>query len=196
MLLRLVIMSVGAIALAIGMPVAAAQPPIIPPPPEVAASSYLLLDAATRKVLVEHNAHESLPPASLTKIMTAYIAAVEIEAGRISLEDQVPISVKAWRTQGSRMFIREGTHVPLVDLLKGIIIQSGNDASVAVAEHIAGSEAAFADMMNQQAVLLGMSSSQFENATGLPNEGHRTSAWDLALLTNSLISSHPILTPS
>ena len=188
---RLVIMSVGAIALAIGMPVAAAQPPIIPPPPEVAASSYLLLDAATQKVLVEHNAHESLPPASLTKIMTAYIAAVEIEAGRISLEDQVPISVKAWRTQGSRMFIREGTHVPLVDLLKGIIIQSGNDASVAVAEHIAGSEAAFADMMNQQAVLLGMSSSQFENATGLPNEGHRTSAWDLALLTNSLLERFP-----
>jgi D-alanyl-D-alanine carboxypeptidase (penicillin-binding protein 5/6) len=191
MLPRLVIMSIWAIALGIGLPVVAAQPPIIPPAPEIAASSYLLLDAETQKVLVEYNAHEGLPPASLTKIMTAYIAAVEIEAGRISLEDQVLISVKAWRTQGSKMFIREGTRVPLEDLLRGIIIQSGNDASVAVAEHIAGSEAAFADMMNQQAVLLGMSSSQFENATGLPGEGHRTSAWDLALLTNALLKRFP-----
>ncbi len=169
----------------------AGQAPIIPPPPDVAASSYLLIDADTRKVLVEHNANESLPPASLTKIMTSYIAAVELDAGRISLQDPVPISVKAWRTPGSRMFIREGTQVPLRDLLRGIIIQSGNDASIAVAEHIAGSETAFADMMNQQAVLLGMSNSQFANATGLPSDGHRTSAWDLAQLTISLINRFP-----
>jgi len=170
---------------------AAAAAPIIPPPPGVAASSYLLMDADTRKVLVEHNVNQPLPPASLTKIMTSYLAAVELDAGRISLSDQVPISVKAWQTKGSRMFVREGTTVPLEDLLRGIIIQSGNDASVAVAEHIAGSESAFADMMNQQAAVLGMVNSQFANATGLPAEGHVTSAWDLALLTLSLIERFP-----
>lgn len=188
---QLVLLGVSAITLVAGLPVSAGQAPIIPPPPKVAASSYLLIDAHTQKVLVEHNSHESLPPASLTKIMTSYIAAVELEAGRIKVEDQVPISVKAWRTQGSRMFVREGTRVELGDLLNGIVIQSGNDASVALAEHIAGSEEAFADMMNQQAVILGMSATQFENATGLPAEGHRTSAWDLALLTNSLIERFP-----
>jgi D-alanyl-D-alanine carboxypeptidase (penicillin-binding protein 5/6) len=169
----------------------AADGPIIPPPPQVAASSYLLIDADTRKVLVEHDANVPLPPASLTKIMTAYLADVEIEAGRISLNDQVPISVKAWKAPGSRMFVREGTTVRLEDLLRGIIIQSGNDASIAVAEHIAGSEDAFAAMMNQQAVELGMHASQFMNATGLPAEGHQTSAWDLAQLTIALIQRFP-----
>ena len=169
----------------------AAERPIIPPPPQVAASSYLLIDADTGKVLVEENARQPLPPASLTKIMTSYLAAAEIEAGRISPEDQVPISVKAWKAPGSRMFIREGTKVPLSDLLRGIIIQSGNDASIAVAEHIAGSEEAFASMMNQQAAVLGMTDSQFLNATGLPEEGHHASAWDLSLLTRSLIRRFP-----
>lgn len=169
-------------------PVAA---PIIPPAPDVAATSYLLIDATTRKVLVEHNANDPVPPASLTKVMTTYLAAAELEAGRIALTDQVPVSVKAWQTGGSKMFIREGTTVPLEDLLRGIIIQSGNDASVAVAEHIAGSESAFADMMNQQAQQLGMSNSQFQNATGLPAEGHFTTAWDLALLTRSMIERFP-----
>ncbi len=169
----------------------AGQAPIIPPPPSVAASSYLLIDADTREVLVEQNSREALPPASLTKIMTAYLAEVELDAGRISLTDAVPISVKAWKAQGSRMFVQEGTTVPLGELLKGIIIQSGNDASIAVAEHIAGSEEAFADMMNQQAALLGMNDSYFLNATGLPAEGHATSAWDLAALTISLINRFP-----
>ncbi len=168
-----------------------AAEPIIPPPPAVAASSYLLIDADTQEVLVEHNIHEPLSPASLTKIMTTYLAAVEVEAGRIKLSDQVPVSVKAWQTGGSKMFIREGTTVSLEDLLRGIIIQSGNDASVAVAEHIAGSEGAFADMMNQQAQQLGMVDSQFQNATGLPEEGHFTTAWDLALLTRSMIRRFP-----
>ena len=171
--------------------VIAADKPIIPPPPQVAASSYLLMDADTSKVLVEHNANEPLPPASLTKIMTSYIAAMELDAGRISYSDQVPISVKAWRAPGSRMFVREGTTVPLQDLLKGIVIQSGNDASIAVAEHIAGSEDAFASMMNQQAVVLGMHASYFANATGLPAEGHQSSAWDMALLSVSLINRFP-----
>ena len=169
----------------------AAAVPIIPPPPSVAASSYLLIDVDTQRVLVEHNSREPLPPASLTKIMTGYLVAVELEAGRIQLDDEVPISVKAWRTEGSRMFVREGTTVRLEDLLRGVIIQSGNDASVALAEYVAGSESAFASMMNQQAALLGMDTSQFDNATGLPSETHRTSAWDLALLTRELIKRYP-----
>jgi len=179
------------LALVVNLPALAADKPIIPPPPQVAASSYLLMDADTREVLVEHNANEPLPPASLTKIMTSYLAAIELEAGRISMTDEVPVSVKAWRAPGSRMFVREGTRVPLEDLLKGIVIQSGNDASIAVAEHIAGSEEAFASMMNQQAAVLGMHSSHFANATGLPAEGHQSSAWDLALLTVDMINRFP-----
>lgn len=168
-----------------------AAAPIIPPPPDVAATSYLLIDFDTQAVLVEHQAHDRVPPASLTKIMTTYIAAVELEAGRIDLDDQVPVSVKAWRTGGSKMFIQEGTKVRLEDLLRGIIIQSGNDASVALAEHIAGSEGAFADMMNQQAQQLGMKNSSFVNSTGLPAPEHYTTAWDLALLTRSMIDRFP-----
>ncbi len=186
----LCLMSAG-LLMSLGCMAAAPAEPIIPPPPAVAASSYLLMDADTRTVLVENNIHEPLPPASLTKIMTAFIAEVELEAGRINLRDQVPISVRAWRMPGSRMFVREGTTVALDDLLHGIIIQSGNDASVAVAEHIAGSEAAFADMMNQQAQQLGMTMTHYQNATGLPAEDHYTTAWDLALLTQALISRFP-----
>lgn len=165
--------------------------PIIPSAPNINATSYLLIDAQSNKVLVEHNAHERNPPASLTKIMTAYLAEQQVAAGRIAVDDQVLISVNAWRTGGSKMFIREGTKVPVGELLKGIIIQSGNDASVALAEHIAGSESAFADMMNQQAAVLGMQNSNFVNATGLPAQEHYSSAWDLALLTKDLINRYP-----
>ncbi len=168
-----------------------AAAPIIPPAPSIAAKSFLLIDAATSEVLVEHNSHEALAPASLTKLMTSYVAAVELASGRIGLMDQVPVSVNAWRTPGSRMFIQEGTQVGVEDLLRGIIIQSGNDASVALAEHIAGSEDAFADMMNQQAAQLGMATTQFKNATGLPAEDHYTSAWDLAVLTRDYVKRFP-----
>lgn len=168
-----------------------ATAPIIPPPPDIAASSYLLIDASTQKVLVEHNAHEHNAPASLTKIMTSYLAEQEIASGRISLSDEVLVSVNAWRTGGSKMFIREGTRVKVEDLLHGIVIQSGNDASVALAEHIGGSEAAFANMMNQQAAVLGMTNTHFKNATGLPDSEHYSSAWDLALLTRDLINTFP-----
>ncbi len=165
--------------------------PIIPPAPKIDASSFLLLDAKTNKILVEHNANEHNPPASLTKIMTGYLAQQEIAAGRIAMDDEVLVSVNAWRKGGSKMFIREGTRVSVEDLLRGIIIQSGNDASVAIAEHIAGSEPAFADMMNQQAAVLGMHDTLFENATGLPSANHYTSAWDLGILTRVLIEQHP-----
>jgi D-alanyl-D-alanine carboxypeptidase (penicillin-binding protein 5/6) len=161
------------------------------PPPEVAARSYVLVDAETMRVLVEQNSHEPMAPASLTKIMTAYVAEMEIDSGRIKPSDQVPISVAAWRAEGSRMFIQEGTTVSLEDLLRGVIIASGNDASIAIAEYVAGSESAFADMMNEQAKRLGMKATHFENATGLPAPEHYTTAWDQAVLTRALIRDYP-----
>ena len=168
-----------------------AAPSLIPAPPQLSANSYVLMDAYTGDVLVEHNSREELPPASLTKLMTAYITEYELAKGNISFNDQVTISEKAWRMEGSRMFIREGTQVRLEDLMRGIIIQSGNDASVAVAEHIAGGEAAFADLMNQHAKLLGMNNSHFVNSTGFPADGHYSSAYDSALLSRATIVHFP-----
>ena len=168
-----------------------AAPNIIPAPPQLSSSGYMLLDADTGKVLVEHNADEQLPPASLTKMMTSYIVSGDIEKGKIGEQDLVNISVAAWRMGGSKMFIREGTQVPVIDLLRGVIIQSGNDASVALAEYVSGSEGAFVDVMNQQAALLGMTSTHYKNATGWPAEGHLTTARDLSLLARALINDHP-----
>lgn len=176
-----------------GQPVANApgQEVIIPSPPQLAATGYILMDADTGAVLVEHNADERLEPASLTKMMTSYLVSEEIKKGRIGETDMVNISVKAWRMGGSKMFIREGTQVSVHDLLLGVIVQSGNDASVALAEHIAGSEEAFADIMTQKAVAMGMSSTNFENSTGWPAEGHLTTARDLAVLARAIINDHP-----
>jgi len=171
----------------------AAAPAIIPRAPDIAASSYILLDAKTGHVIVEENADEALPPASLTKIMTAYIAAEEIQLGNLAWDDMVHISEKAWRMEGSKMFVGVDTQVSVEDLMRGIIIQSGNDASVAIAEHIAGSEDAFADMMNQYAEVLGMRDSSFANASGLDTEMYynRMSARDLATLARATILNHP-----
>ncbi len=168
-----------------------AAPAILPAPPQLAAEGYLLIDAATGASLVEFNADQRLPPASLTKIMTSYVAEKEIERGTITLDDEVDVSIKAWRMEGSRMFIQEGTKVRLADILRGIIIQSGNDASVALAEHVAGSEEAFADVMNRYAQQLGMKDTHFVNATGLPDENHYTTASDLSRLTVALINEFP-----
>ncbi|MGB0965965.1 MAG: D-alanyl-D-alanine carboxypeptidase family protein [Litorivicinus sp.] len=162
-------------------------------PPTMAVSSYLLVDGATGQVLAESNSQEQVEPASLTKLMTAYLAEKELKAGNISMDDEVPVSVKAWKTEGSRMFIREGTQVRLEDLLRGIIIQSGNDASVAMAEYLAGTEEAFAELMTAQAKALGMEQTQFYNSTGLPAPGHLTSARDLAILARQIIYEHPEL---
>ena len=170
---------------------ALAAPRLIPAPPQLATEGHILLDAATGTVIIEENAEMRLPPASLTKIMTSYIIASEIQQGRISLDDLVPISVKAWKMEGSRMFVREGTEVKVADLIRGIVIQSGNDASVAMAEFIAGDEDAFADVMNQVAQKLGMTRTQFKNATGLPDEGHYTTAKDLSILARALIRDFP-----
>ncbi|MDF3931438.1 D-alanyl-D-alanine carboxypeptidase family protein [Pseudomonas citronellolis] len=164
---------------------------VVPAAPQLAAKAWVLMDGASGQVLVENNADERLPPASLTKLMTAYIATKEIEGGRIKEEDLVTVSEHAWRTGGSRMFIKLGSQVTVSDLLHGIIIQSGNDASVALAEHIAGSEDAFADMMNTTAQKLGMSNSHFMDATGLPNPEHYSSAHDMALLARAIIYGEP-----
>lgn len=167
------------------------EPVIIPAAPVIAANAWLLIDASTGKVLVEQNSQQRLPPASLTKIMTSYVAASELENGGIKLDDEVLVSVESWKKEGSRMFIQEGTRVSVEDLIRGIVIQSGNDASVALAEHIAGSEELFVDVMNQQADLLGMTDTHFMNATGLPDENHYTSARDLAKLSIALINNFP-----
>lgn len=177
-------------ALVVLAPLAAAAP-AIPSPPQLAAKSFVLMDAASGEVLVQENGDQRLPPASLTKLMTAYIATLEINKGRISEQDMVTISEKAWRTGGSRMFVQVNTQVSVGDLLHGIIIQSGNDASVAIAEHIAGSEEAFADLMNAAATRLGMVNSHFVNATGLPNPEHYSSAHDMAILARAIIYEDP-----
>lgn len=166
---------------------ASAAEPVMPAAPQLAAKSYVLMDAASGQVLVETNGDERLPPASLTKLMTAYIATLEINRGQIKESDMVRISEKAWRMGGSKMFIEVGKEVSVDDLLHGIIIQSGNDASVAIAEHIAGSEEGFADMMNSHAQRLGLSNTHFVNATGWPHAEHYSSASDMAKLARAII---------
>jgi len=168
-----------------------ASPNLIPAPPQLSASSYILMDAYTGDVLVEHNSNMIVEPASLTKLMTAYIVEYELARGNLTFEDMVTVSEKAWRMGGSRMFIREGTQVSIENLLRGIIIQSGNDASVAAAEYIAGSESAFADLMNQHAKLLGMNNTNFVNASGFPAENHYSTAYDMALISRATILQFP-----
>lgn len=168
-----------------------AAPALIPSPPQLAAKGYLLLDANSGKVIVEHQADQQLEPASLTKMMTAYVASHELRAGNIAMTDQVRVSKKAWKMGGSKMFIRVGTEVSVDALLHGIIIQSGNDASVAMAEHIAGAEDAFVQIMNHHAGLLGMRDTRFHNSHGWPAEGHLTTARDMATLARAIIYSYP-----
>jgi len=167
-----------------------AQVPI-PTPPDVAAKGYLLVDFDSGKVLAEKGADERMEPASLTKIMTAYTVFRELSQGNIHLEDEVLISEKAWRTPGSRMFVEVGKRVKVGDLIKGMIIQSGNDACVALAEHIAGSEETFAALMNSHAQRLGMDHSHFANSTGLPHEDHYISPADIAKVTIATIREFP-----
>ena len=164
---------------------------IMQQPPTLEADSYLLMEAETKKILVEFNSHEKLPPASLTKIMTSYVVAAEIAAERLSLDEMIPVSVTAWKTEGSRMFIKEGTEVSVEDLLRGVVIQSGNDASVALAEHISGTEEEFANLMNEYGKHLGLTDTLFLNSTGLPDPNHLSTAYDNALLARALIVDYP-----
>lgn len=168
----------------------------VPAPPQLAAKSYVLMDAASGQVLLENNGDQRLPPASLTKLMTAYIGTLKIRSGEIGEQDPVPISEHAWRaggaaSGGSTMFLPLNSQVPVGALLHGIIIQSGNDASIALAEYIAGSEDAFADLMNKTAAELGMQNSHFMNAPGLPDPEHYSSAHDMAKLARAIIQVDP-----
>ncbi len=177
------------LTLASGGGQAAAKP--IPDPPAIEASSYFLIDFDSGRVLAEKDPDKPIEPASITKLMTAYLVDKAIADGDIALDERVTISEKAWRMQGSKMFVEVGKQVLLEDLLKGLVIQSGNDASVALAEHVAGSEEAFVGYMNHQANLLGMRNTNFTNATGWPDENHYSSARDIALLTRAVIRDFP-----
>lgn len=169
----------------------AAQALPVPQPPNVDSTSYVLVDVASGQVLAERDRNKRLEPASITKVMTTYIAFQELKNGHVTLEDEVLISEKAWRMGGSKMFVQVGTRVKVEDLLRGIIIQSGNDASVALAEHLAGSEETFAAWMNEYAKQLGMNDTHFVNATGWPAEDHYTTADDIAKLSVALIQEFP-----
>lgn len=169
-----------------------AQSPMpAPAPPIIGAKSYLIIDSKTGQELASLDPDKALAPASLTKIMTTYVVFTALRQGQIQLSDEVTISERAWRMPGSRMFVEVGKRVNIEDLLLGMIVQSGNDASVALAEHIAGTEGVFAQMMNQYAQQLGMLSSNFLNATGLPAEGHTTTARDLATLARAMVEEFP-----
>jgi len=163
----------------------------MPAPPDLDASGYLLSDFHSGRILAAQNADQRLEPASLTKIMTAYVVFNELKQGNLHLNDKVLVSEKAWRTPGSRMFIEVGKRVKVEDLLRGMIIQSGNDACVALAEHIAGSEATFAEVMNNHAQRLGMTNTHFVNSTGLPDEDHYTTPADIAKVSAATIRDFP-----
>ena len=163
----------------------------VPDAPELDLKSYILIEPNTNTVIAEFNSTSEIEPASMTKIMTAYVAADQISNELIALDDEVLISEKAWRMEGSRMFIEAGKRVSVSDLLKGIIIQSGNDASVAIAEYVGGTERGFVDLMNAYAGSLNMNNTNFQNSTGLPAVNHFSSAKDLGILTSNLITKFP-----
>ena len=163
----------------------------VPAPPVLGAKSYILQDFASGRILVEKNADLRVDPASITKLMTSYVVFNELAQGKLKLDDITTVSEKAWRTEGSRMFIEVNKQVRIEDLIKGMVIQSGNDASVALAEHIAGTEESFASMMNQYAAQLGLNDSHFVNATGLPDPDHFVTARDVATLSAAIIRQFP-----
>jgi D-alanyl-D-alanine carboxypeptidase (penicillin-binding protein 5/6) len=175
----------------IPVPTQPQQPSYTPSAPNIQGTGYILMDATSGKILAQTNADQRMPPASLTKLMSMYIISGAIKNGSVKPTDKVIISTKAWKTEGSRMFVKVGTEVPVSDLLQGIVVASGNDATVAMAEHVAGTEEAFTAMMNQQAKILGMNNSHFMDSTGLPNPNHYSTAHDLALLTQAYIQNFP-----
>lgn len=168
-----------------------ATPIPTPKPPSINAKSYILIDHNTHHIIAQQNADERNDPASITKLMTAYIVYQVLAQDSINLADEVVVSEKAWRAPGSRMFIEVGKQVSVENLLQGLIVQSGNDASIALAEYIAGSEAAFVDLMNTQASALGLDDTHFVNVTGLTDPQHYTTARDIALLSSAIISNFP-----
>jgi len=164
---------------------------LLPRPPQINVSSYILVEPVTGKVLAEFNSDDQIEPASMTKVMTGYIAADQLQRNLVRPDDEVLISTKAWKMEGSRMFIEAGKRVSFEDLVKGIVIQSGNDASVAVAEYLGGTEEGFVDIMNAYAQSLGLKNTLFENSTGLPSSNHFSSARDLSIISANLIKNFP-----
>ena len=164
---------------------------LVPPAPKLNLTSYILIEASTNTVIAEYDSDNQIAPASMTKVMSGYVIADQIANGSISLDDKVLISEKAWKTGGSKMFIEAGKRVSVKDLLSGIIIQSGNDATIAMAEYVAGSEEGFVDFMNAYASEMGLTNSLFQNSTGFSDPNHFTSAKDLAKLTQALINNFP-----
>ena len=185
-----VFLLLGLCGIASGFATAADFAELAPKPPRLRAESYILIEASSGRTLAEFNADERNDPASLTKIMTVYVAANALKKGAIDLEQKTTVSEKAWKMEGSRMFIEVGKTVSVDELLDGIIIQSGNDASVALAEFIAGGEDVFAAEMTQTAQKLGMRGSSFSNSTGLPDENTFVTARDLGILSRALIQEH------
>ncbi|MFO7604254.1 MAG: D-alanyl-D-alanine carboxypeptidase family protein, partial [Gammaproteobacteria bacterium] len=185
------IASLCALLFSLLAPPVLANASLVPSPPTVAAKSYLLMDYHSGRILTAHEIDTRIEPASLTKLMTAYVVLSELKNGTIQIDDEVLISENAWRMKGSRMFIKVKSRVSVDDLLMGMIVQSGNDASVALAEHTAGSEATFAQLMNQYATRLNMTNTHFMNSTGWPQENHYTTARDLATLSQALIHDFP-----
>ncbi len=167
------------------------MPAFTPSAPNLDANAYILIDATSGKVIAEKNADQRLPPASLTKLMSMYIVSAALKNGSVHPDDKVRISTKAWQSEGSRMFVKVGDEVPLKDLMRGVIVDSGNDAAVALAEYVAGSEDSFTTLMNEQAKMLGMKNSHFMDSTGLPNKEHYSTARDLALLAQAYIKNFP-----
>lgn len=167
------------------------QPTFTPSAPNIDASSYILIDAVSGKVLAEKDPDKRVPPASLTKLMSMFIVSAALKGGQLKLDDKVRVSEKAWKSEGSRMFIKVGDEVPVRELVQGVVVASGNDAAVALAEHIGGTEEAFTSLMNQQAQLLGMKNSHFMDSTGLPNPEHYSTARDLATLSQAYINNFP-----
>ncbi len=162
-----------------------------PDPPRVSARSWIIRDFHSGQVLASRKPHQRMEPASITKLMTAYIVFRELKAGRLKLNDKVHVSKKAWRMPGSRTFIEVGKKIPVDTLLRGMIVQSGNDATVALAEHIGGSEETFVSLMNKEARRLGMRETHFVNSTGMPHKRHYSTAWDISLLARAIIRDFP-----
>lgn len=175
--------------LALGCATAHAEP--IPPPPQVPVRAYVLMDHQSGNLLANSKGDERMDPASITKLMTGYVIYKALKSGKIHIDDKVTITEKAWKTSGSKMFVKVGTQVSVEDLLMGMVVQSGNDATVALAEHVAGSEETFAKLMNQEAERLGLKNSHFTNAPGLPDPNHYMTARDIAILARAVILEFP-----
>ena len=180
-----------ALLLALAAAMAHAAGPPVPPPPVLKASSWVLVDQLSGQVIASHRANDAVEPASITKLMTAYAVFQALREGKLKLDTAVPISERAWRSEGSRTYLDLNSRVPVDVLIQGMIVQSGNDATIALAEAVGGTEETFAALMNQYAARLGMAQSHFQNATGLPGDNHKMSAADMAKLTRAIIREFP-----